>query len=310
MLTWFAILSLVFGYGHRRGEQVEIGSGPAVLAKGLVIRHEVFALTVMPGQVLEFELSTGLGGPLVPRVSEGTLEQIESAKWVWTAPDSPGVYQIEITDAETRPQILLNMLVQQPFDHLSEYLNGFRIGRYEQKPFRGKPVYGPPAGFVEVTPEVSNLKVSPHFTLGQFLCKQKGGWPKYVQLREAVILKLELLLSALNEKGVHAETLHIMSAFRTPYYNRMIGNRTKYSRHLYGGAADVFVDVDGDKAMDDLNNDGKVDGRDAAVLAETVESVAGRPGYEQLVGGLAIYPPKRGRTPFVHLDVRQSRARW
>ena len=46
----------------------------------------------------------------------------------------------------------------------------------------GNPLYLPPPGFVEVTKENQDTKLSPHFALKQFLCKEDTSkqFPKYV----------------------------------------------------------------------------------------------------------------------------------
>ena len=101
----------------------------------------------------------------------------------------------------------------------AEFLNGYRIGRYPEKPLRGLADYVPPAGFVEVTRENENVLVSPHFRLKQFLCKQPAGSRKYVVLNERLLLALEYILERVNEAGYRATTFHIMSGYRTPAYN-------------------------------------------------------------------------------------------
>ena len=62
------------------------------------------------------------------------------------------------------------------------FLNGYRIGTYPATPLKGNPML--PArrrGFIEVTKENQDTKVSPHFTLKQFLCKEDTtrAFPKY-----------------------------------------------------------------------------------------------------------------------------------
>ena len=100
-----------------------------------------------------------------------------------------------------------------------------------------------------------------------------------------------------------------MSGYRTPFYNRAIGN-VQYSRHIYGDGADIFVDVSPrDELMDDLNGDGRVDLRDARVLYEIVEGLEGG-DVAGLVGGLATYDATSAHGPFVHVDGRGYRARW
>ena len=77
---------------------------------------------------------------------------------------------------------------------------------------------------------------------------------------------------------------------------------------MYGGAADIYVDADGNGSMDDLDGDGRVTVRDAgwlAGLAARVESA-----YPEVTGGIGIYRATAAHGPFVHVDVRGTPARW
>jgi len=190
-----------------------------------------------------------------------------------------------------------------------------------------------------VTEENENTYVSPHFRLRQFLCKQDGDYPKYITLDPRLLTVLEAVLQKVNERGRHSQTLSIMSGYRTPYYNRAIGNSTTYSRHLWGDAADIFVDASPlDGEMDDLNRDGVVNIHDTeflyAIVAEMYEprvqrflagSFFNEPILQQLVtngyaddariqklltGGLARYRETGSHGPFVHVDVRGVFTRW
>jgi hypothetical protein len=283
----------------------------AVKVKDEIIPYRIFGVFVMPGETLDIEAVFTER----PRNSDfvamdGKTELIQSDQWRWTAPGEPGIYPIKITDAEADETITLNVFVKTPFDPTSTSLNGYKIGQYEQKPLRGNPVYNPPRGFVEVTEDNRDTPVAPHFTLGQFLCKQQSDWPKYLLVRERLLLKLEMILEQVNEQGIDAQTLHVMSAFRTPWYNKSIGNTTTYSRHLYGGAADNFVDTDGNNNMDDLDRDGQVTKADATMLAAIIEDNVRATWYQPFLGGLGIYAPASHRGPFIHVDVRGQRARW
>ena len=80
------------------------------------------------------------------------------------------------------------------------------------------------------------------------------------------------------------------------------------SRHMYGDAADVFVDSDGDGLMDDLDGDGAVTIQDARVLYAVVEAVERR--HADLADGLSVYATTTAHGPFVHVDARGVRARW
>ena len=168
----------------------------------------------------------------------------------------------------------LGVFVKTPVDPQRRTLDGFRINRYEPQPQAGRPT--PPPAELVLTPANRDTRLSPHFRLDQFLCHQQPEhWPKYVLVQPRLLDKLERLHGALAEAGFPLDTITVMSGYRTPWYNADIGNTTRYSRHLFGGAADIYVDADGDDRMDDLNGDGTVDTRDAAWLADLVET--GRP---------------------------------
>jgi hypothetical protein len=172
--------------------------------------------------------------------------------------------------------------------------------------------YALPRGFIKVTQTTAATRVSEHFRLGDFLTKDQADvWPKYLVLDLKLVDKLELLIAALHEAGHPVKGLHVMSGFRTPRYNAKEvgpGNRSAISRHLYGDAADVYPDDDGDGQIDDLNGDGRVDLADARIVANAAESVEKK--YPDLAGGIGIYPATAAHGPVVHVDTRGKRARW
>jgi hypothetical protein len=284
----------------------ESGRAPFVVTvNDLGIPYSVFAVYVLPGEVL---LLSADGSVVSVDGSHAVLEQ-SVAGWQWRAPDSPGIYRLDVTRGSDR--IALNVFVMVPRDRVrSERLNGYRVGSYPSKPLNGNPLYEQPDGFIEHTEANADVQLSPHFRLGQFPSKQSGGYPKYLVLREQLMLKLELLLEALNDDGYAAETLTIMSGYRTPFYNAAIRN-VPYSRHVYGGAADVFVDeTPRDGVMDDLNRDGRIDYRDAQYLFHIAETLFGDPRLVKLRGGMGVYRRNAAHGPFLHIDARQQRARW
>ena len=169
----------------------------------------------------------------------------------------------------------------------------------------------PPPGFIEVTKDNQDTNVSPHFVLKQFLCKQDAikAFPKYVLLKERLPLKLEAVLALVNELGFKADTLNVMSAYRTPYYNHAIGD-VKYSMHQWGSAADVFVDPEKKGRMEDLNRDGRVDIQDSRFLYDQIDRMLGDKAFRHFQGGMGFYPATPAHPPFVHVDVRGTAARW
>ena len=172
----------------------------------------------------------------------GITSKIEDDLINWQAPESSGLYPLFIHDAPKSDSMQINVFVLVPLHNIKDgYLNGYHVGEYPDIPLKNLAIYKKPPGLIEVTSENRGTLVSPHFRLEQFLCKQPGDYPKYVLIKERLLLKLELILEELNKAGHHYSSLHIMSGYRTPYYNKLIGN-VKYSRHVWGGAADVFVD--------------------------------------------------------------------
>lgn len=277
--------------------------GVRLAGRNRALAYRVAAVAVMPGEVLEVVVDGGRQGYVV-RIGAGRIASATASGWRWVAPEQPGAYALRV-DGPNGRWVHLNVFVMVPRSALrGGQLNGYRIGRY-----RVTPTQPQPRGFVEASADDEDILVSPHFTLGQLLCKQPGS-PRYAVISVPLILKLEAVLARVVERGHDVRTLHVMSAYRTPWYNRAIGNTTTLSRHLYGEAADVFVDADGDGYMDDLNGDGRRDVADARLLFDLVEHVerAGLPRI--LLGGLKAYRKNQVRGPFVHVDVRGRAARW
>ena len=276
-----------------------------------VIPYRVMAVLVLPEERIELEVQQQSGNsPAVIKASGGGfLEKKGKTKWEWRAPGHPSLCKLEIKYADDR--MAIHAFVMVPFNELKGgYLNGYRIGKYPKFSIKFPFIYKPPKGFIEVTQENANTFVSPHFKLSQFLCKEDQGFPKYIVLREKLLLKLEYLLEKVNQAGYKCDSFHVMSGFRTPYYNKSLGN-VKYSRHQWGGAADIFIDENPkDGVMDDLNKDGKIDWKDANVLYRIVDGEYGKKRYREFVGGLGRYRGNHYHGPFVHVDVRGKKARW
>lgn len=270
------------------------------------VTRQVTGVPVLPGTRISLAAAPGVrlevpGGTRAGRTSpEGT--------WTWTAPAVPGIHGIRITGPGG--WIHLNVFVMHPAtDVRNGALGSYQIGAYRPPSAARGAAYDPPRGFVVATRGAWDVLVSPHVTLGELLCKQAGD-PRAVYFTPHLIRKLEDVLDEVNRRGISAPRLTIMSAFRTPAYNRAIGNTTSYSRHLWGDAADIFIDVDGDGAMDDLNGDGVKDVRDARHLAALIDGMMDDPPPGVQPGGLAPYRPTRAHGGFVHVDARGRRARW
>jgi len=189
---------------------------------------------------------------------------------------------------------------------------GYSVGRWPAE--RRAPLseaYRLPAGFVLVTAENRETLLSDHFALRDFLVDdQPAVWPKPLVIDTRLVDKLELVLAELRRAGHRAPGLVILSGFRTPRVNAR-GARSAQStesRHQYGDAADVILDADGDRRMDDLNRDGRINIEDARTLMRFIDRVEAR--YPSLEGGAGLYRGSAAQGPFVHIDARGKRARW
>jgi hypothetical protein len=284
----------------------------SIAFKGETSSYRDAAAFVMPRSTLTVEAVAGPPGAYAFVAESGSFTALAAHAWKWLAPAAPGLYKIEIRGPGEKDTIALHVFVMVPAGLVRNgILNGYRIGNYPRKPLSGNPVYLPPSGFIEVTKKNEDTRLSPHFTLKQFLCKQdeRKDFPKYVVLEERLPLKLEAILTEVNNLGVRADTLHVMSGFRTPFYNRAIGD-VPYSMHQWGSAADVYVDPEDEGRMEDLDRNHQVDVNDAKYLYDRIDEMLVMKQFQRFEGGMGFYPGTPVHPPFVHVDVRGTRARW
>ncbi len=272
------------------------------------IHYPEFAIYVLPGQSFTVHYRDSSEG--------GTIDYLGETHTVGAsrlrAPDKPGLVDLVIRNTARGETAVIHVFVMVPSGNVGSdgKLNGYRIGNYPAQPLKGNAIYKPPEGFIEVTAENADTRISPNFRLRDFLSKQQGSYPKYLVLRANLLLKLETLLAALNNNGHSVNALKIMSGYRTPWYNKAIGN-VPYSRHVWGGAADIYIDDNPrDGRMDDMNKDKVINRKDAVWLADIVNQLSRRGEFGNRIGGLGVYGSNAVRGPFIHVDVRGSIARW
>jgi uncharacterized protein YcbK (DUF882 family) len=233
-----------------------------------------------------------------------------------------GLKELFGAEAVSRPSVLGMATVDDPqaFSFITlrpwrekrgAYVGPYRMGWWPGERAVVTANYENPVGFIEVTPDNQKTRLSAHFHLNDFLTHdQDRVWPKYVVLREALLDKLELVLTTMEAHGVPSQNVRVLSGFRAPYYNAgLVGEgAARASRHQFGDASDIIIDNDRNGRMDDLNRDGRVDFKDTEVILRAVERVERT--YPELVGGLGLYAGMGPSGPFAHIDVRGSRARW
>ena len=268
---------------------------------GLTSGQQVTPANAVPGQGLP--LAT-FGEPVIAVFgADIDIKQQNEDRWLITAPVTKGIYPIHLSAADGTTKTI-QLLVGEPFDGQTSQ-QGYTLGDYpkpESAPKSGS--YPHPHSLVELHKHNLSQPISSHFKLGQFMCKQHAGWPRYAVIKRPLVIMLENIVTLLNRKGIGASTLAVLSGYRTPSYNAGLDN-VKYSRHIYGDAADVYVDADADGFMDDLNGDGLVSLEDAQLLAKLIATL---PNAE--LSGIGVYAATSNHGPFVHVDTRGYKARW
>lgn len=248
-------------------------------------------------RALQFAALTAAEALAMPELLAAFGDTIIRTPGTFTVPNARGPFSFFIT---------------RPFGQKrGEMLGPYRLGLWPAERWMMAENYLNPDGFVEVQAASADLQLSTHFRIRDFFTNdQLATWPKFVLIEERLIDKLELILGELGARGINTSRVIVLSGFRAPYYNdrRIDEGAARASRHLFGDAADLVIDADGDGRMDDLNGDGRRDMRDLGVIGAAVAAVERH--YPDLVGGLGTYAAMGPSGPFAHIDVRGTSARW
>jgi len=278
----------------------------------MLVTAALVSVLAMAGPVETAPTLAGIARPAVDSAERGLARLLGISghlRAITVVPDAPRPSAFSAPDGAP-----VNILPLVPLSaKLGATWRGYRVGFWPgERATRNRARYQLPAGFLEVTPDNEDVPLSTHFRVRDFLTHdQQGTWPKVLVIQLPLLDKLELISAELVRLGKTAD-LHVMSGFRTPQYNALgvgpLGGRARDSRHMYGDAADIFLDADGDGRMDDLNGDGRVDINDARWLASVAEEV--ETAHPDVTGGIGIYRANAEHGPFVHVDTRGFRARW
>jgi uncharacterized protein YcbK (DUF882 family) len=275
-------------------------AAPSALGRSRGVRMH----TALPGQRLTLPLELN-GSPdeihyaWVPLGDLNAAAERRPLAAALFAPSAPGFYRLAIS-REGQQQVVQTTIVgvlKPMAEKRGGAINGYRIGFYRGE--RGRTATVPP-GFLEVDEAEAALEVSEHLTLGDFITHDgQTQWPRYVALSPRLLDKLELVFDEIARWRGSEETgsVSVTSGFRTPLHNRRVRRAAGDSRHQYGDAADIAVDA---------NGDGRITSVDAHLIGRAVEAVERR--HPDLVGGLGVYT--RTGSPYAHVDVRGTRARW
>ncbi len=221
------------------------------------------------------------------------------------APLTAGIYELQLARGHDVQRILEpKVAVMVPFERkLGGVLNGYRIGRYPAEWSADRERFERPPGFIEVRAEDADIQLSTHLKVSHFLTHDaQTQWPRYTAIDPRVVDKIELVLQELarrrgDDRIVFDVRVH--SGYRTPLHNAGVEGSARDSRHMYGDAADVAIDADGDGRFTIF------DAYQVERAVEWVERLA-----PELAGGMGVYSSPRWPTPYVHIDTRGERKRW
>jgi len=123
------------------------------------------------------------------------------------------------------------------------------------------------------------MQLTQNFNINEFRCNDGTPVPKRFYTNVATLAsQLQILRDELGEP------VHINSAYRHADYNRRIGGKPE-SQHLTASAADITVKSKTPKQL-------------KAIIEKMIKEKKLR------FGGIGLYPG------FLHVDIREGRARW
>ena len=284
--------------------------GPMATPERAGVSGEVGLTVALPGDSVRLPIALGADSsrlsyawvPIGDTLRHALAKPI--GRFPLYAPAKPGFYHLALVRDTEQLVIDQSMLaVMVPFqEKRAGRINAYRIGTY-----RGEQTSraAHPRGFLIVRPSDAELPVSAHLRLGDFLAHdaQQGVWPKYLALDPRLLDKLELVIAELERASDRSDAMQmeidVHSGFRPPQYNRTVPRAADDSRHQFGDAADVALDV---------NGDGRITDTDVTAIVQAVDAVEA--SHPELAGGLGVYTSRRYSTPYVHIDTRGTRSRW
>lgn len=280
---------------------------------GLKVPLQTFSIFVMPGEEINIEIAEEDRSQMYQIELGGkTYESADS--FTWNAHTESGHYQAVIKEKNgegSASKIKLNVFVlHSRAEKNGQYLEDFRIGYYPEIPADKREHYSKPDGFLKIDESMLDIELTPHFKINQFLTKQTKELPQFIAIQESLLLKLEFFLEEVNRSGYAAETFGVVSIYRSPYFNKKLGNNTDLSRHIFGDAADIYIDNTGNDWMDDLNGDGHSTIADSEILYNLAVKFDQKKEFSYLQGGVSSYKGNGVRGPFLHIDTRGFHVSW
>jgi len=272
----------------------------SISVNGISLKPHMMAFNASPGETVTLSFSDSLAWSVPALSLNGTGTEFQ-----FTLPRTHGIFTVTASNSISVQEWMAIVPVNEAQMRTSS-LNSFPVGFYGDGNSRDNI---PGAGFIELWPNTFNARVSTHMSFSDFLGHTEGDWPQYMVLDLRLVHKLECVLEEISEFYPEARGIHCISGFRTPVYNASIGNETGYSLHLYGAAADIWIEGwPENDLIDDLDRNKRIDVYDAEFIVEASRRLEA--SGEVAVGGASAYRWIPSHGPFAHLDTRGSAAVW
>src|SRR5262245_11104789 len=142
----------------------DLAPGDRLRIRALTYPYDTGAVFVMPHEKVPIAVTAPAARLFALDAPKGKLIAAGPNRWTWEAPAEPGRYSLEVKNTAGKKVFDFHAFVMIPATEVKNgFLNGFQIGSYPKSPLGGKPSYLPPQGFVEVTKDNEDTKVSPGF---------------------------------------------------------------------------------------------------------------------------------------------------
>ena len=292
-----ALAFLLFG-----GADDPLPSGPAfgISVNGIPLPSHMMVFTAFPHETVTLSYRDSLNWSVPGLGFIGTGKEFS-----FDLPGSHGTYTVTASDSETVQEYIMVVPLNRA-QFRTATLNSFPIGFYGDGNTRDNL---PDRGFIELWSGMFDARISTHLSFSDFLGHTEGGWPQYMVLDLRLVHKLECVFEQVALLYPEARSIHCISGFRTPAYNAAIGNDTGFSLHLYGAAADFWIEGWPDNDLiDDLDRNKRIDVYDGEFIVDVTRALEA--AGEVAVGGASAYRWITSHGPFVHLDTRGSAAVW
>ncbi len=239
--------------------------------------------------------------------------------FVYTVPESAGLLRLKFASDGSTPVHLFCLVPGYEPRSAKGIVRDRNIGAYGD-PASGvedvrkySHLYRAPRYFVDINETTESLNLSPRVRVGDLVALTSKENPtrhvNFAPVCYPLIAKIEAAWRVFSAKHPEIPQWRYISWFRSPAHNKGQGGAT-FSRHPYGDACDIIVDLDYDWRMDDLNGDGASDMKDAVEIVGIFEDLEAQGAVT--VGGLGAYeyPGPESTGSATHIDARGYLERW